>query len=392
MHGTERHMRNPLGDSTQATTLKPMGLRRLGIRRLARAHVTLQQRPQVGRWGQRALRGVCEALTRELGCEVRVDARVLESVVMPASGLAHTAAFAWVDLSATGGTAVLELEPPVLFAVLERLSGSGAKPGPLTGLTRLEEASFAFLGLSVLYALRDHEELQRRFSPRLTGVTMSRTDTLARLDARQRHLGVELTVTVGRTTAGGRLLLPAKVLDGAWKDLGVERDEAIASEVLAARVEASCRAGCSSLSHEAWDALGSGDVVLFEGLRWEGRGLCGTARLVLRGFELRGEWSPRGFSLHRAHPRGVLQERDMVTQVNERSEGMPPLPVEVEIELTRFMLPLSELATLKPGALLPLRISASEPVLLRVGDRPVARAELVDIEGEVGARILCLLP
>lgn len=82
----------------------------------------------------------------------------------------------------------------------------------------------------------------------------------------------------------------------------------------------------------------------------------------------------------------------MVTGVHERSEGLPPLPVDVEIELTRMTMSLSELAALKPGALLPLRVSASEPVLLRVGDRAVARAELVDIEGEVGARILCLLP
>ena len=82
----------------------------------------------------------------------------------------------------------------------------------------------------------------------------------------------------------------------------------------------------------------------------------------------------------------------MVTAVDARSEGLPPLPVEVEIELSRVMLPLSELAAIKPGALLPLRINPSEPVLLRVGDRAVARAELVDIEGEVGARILCLLP
>ncbi|WP_245919510.1 FliM/FliN family flagellar motor switch protein [Melittangium boletus] len=385
-------MRSPLGDHTQSTTVKAMGLRRLGIRRLSRAHVMLRQRPQVGRLGQRALLSVCEALERELGCNVRVEARVLESVVMPASGLAHTAAFAWVDLSATGGTAVLELEPAVLFAGLERLSGSETKSVPLTGLTRLEEASFAFLGLSVLYALRGQEELWRRFSPRLTGVTMSRTDTLARLDNRQPHLGVELTVTVGRTTAGGRLLLPAKVLDGAWKDLPVERDEGIASEVLAAKLAAWCRMGCASLPREAWGALGAGDVILFEGLRWEGSGLSGAGRLVLKGFELRGDFSPQGFSLNRAHSRGVLQEQDMVTQVNERSEGMPPLPVDVEIELTRFMLPLSELAVLKPGALLPLRISASEPVLLRVGDRAVARAELVDIEGEVGARILCLLP
>ncbi|MGZ3458940.1 MAG: FliM/FliN family flagellar motor switch protein [Archangium sp.] len=381
-----------LGETSQPTTVMPMRLRRLGTRRLARAHVTLNERPQAVRLARQALGGVCDALGRELGCPVRAEARLLEAVVMPATGLAHTAAFALVELSATGGTAVLELEPPVLFAALERLAGAGTKPGPMMELTRLEEAAFAFLGLSVLYALRGQEELQRRFGPRLTGVTMSRTEALARLDARQRHLGVELTVTVGQTTAGGRLVLPSVVLEMALKELPTERDAEIAPEVLAARLEARCFMGCSSLSCEALESLGQGDVILFERLRREGPELFGPGHLVMRGFELTGDFGPEGFSLNRANRRGLLQESDMVTVVNEPGEGMPPLPVDVEVELTRLMLPVSELAGLKPGALLPLRINASEPVLLRVGDRVVARAELVDIEGEVGARILSLQP
>jgi type III secretion protein Q len=366
-----------------------MRLHRLGTRRLSRAHVTLNERPQVARSARQALQGMCDALGRELGCPVRAEARLLETVVMPRTGLAHTAAFALVDLSAAGGTGVLELEPPVLFAALERLAGAGTRPGPITELTRLEEASFAFLGLLALDALRGQEELRRRFAPRLTGVTMSRTEVLARLDARQRHLGVELMVTVGQTTAGGRLVLPAVVLDGVLKELPVERDAELAPEVLAARLEARCFVGRTSLPCKALEALGEGDVVLLEGLCREGRALSGPGRLVMRGFELTGDFTPEGFSLRHAHRRGLSQESDMVTVI-ERSEGMPPLPVEVEIELTRLMLPLSELAGLKPGALLPLRINASEPVLLRVGDRVVARAELVDLEGEVGARILTL--
>lgn len=384
-------MPSPLEDTTQSTTLMPMRLRRLGTRRLSRAHVALNERPQAVRLARRALEAVCESLSRELGCPVRAEARLLEAVVTPATGLAHTAAFALVDLSGTGGTAVLELDPLVLFAALERLAGTGTKPGPLTGLTRLEEASFAFLGLSALYTLRAQEELQRWFGPRLTGVTMSRTEALARLDAGQRHLGVELTVTVGQTTAGGRLLLPAVMVEGALKALPAEREPEIAPEVLAARLGARCFVGRTSLPREALGSLGVGDVVLFEGLHREGEHLLGPGRLCLRGFELTGDFGPKGFSLNRARGRALLQELDMV-DVNERSEGMPPLPVDVEIELTRLMVPVSELAGLKPGALLPLRINASEPVLLRVGDRVVARAELVDIEGEVGARILTLVP
>ncbi len=67
------------------------------------------------------------------------------------------------------------------------------------------------------------------------------------------------------------------------------------------------------------------------------------------------------------------------------------LPVEVEVELTRINLPLSELGTLRPGAVLPLRQRDDDPVTLKIGGRAIARAELVDIDGEVGARILELV-
>lgn len=72
--------------------------------------------------------------------------------------------------------------------------------------------------------------------------------------------------------------------------------------------------------------------------------------------------------------------------------SLPPPPMELEVELARVQLSVSELATLRPGSLLPLHINASQVVSLRLGDRAVARAELVEIDGEVGARILALLP
>ena len=67
------------------------------------------------------------------------------------------------------------------------------------------------------------------------------------------------------------------------------------------------------------------------------------------------------------------------------------LPVELEVELARVPLALGELSTLAPGAIVPLRISVGDPVFLRAGDRRIARAELVELEGEVAARILDLL-
>jgi type III secretion protein Q len=374
--------------STARKTARPC---RLGTRRLARAHLALGERPQVARLAQQVLRGTCEVLGRELGSPVTATARLLEAVITPSTGLAHSAAFALFELSARGGTAVLELEPPVLFAALERLAGASQKPGPVTRLTRLEEATFAYLLLSALSALRAGDELHRRFGPRLCGVTMDRAEAVAGLDARQPHVGVELALSVGQSTAGGRLVLPAVVLEAGLRELPSERGSDLAPQVLAASLATRCFVGRAPLPHDAFEALMAGDVILFDGVRREGEGLCGPGRLVTRGFELTGDFLPEGFSLTRARTRANPEESNMMT-TNERSEGIPPLPVDVEIELTRLMVPLSELAALKPGALLPLHINVSEPVLLRVGDRVVARAELVEIEGEVGARILALLP
>ena len=135
-------------------------------------------------------------------------------------------------------------------------------------------------------------------------------------------------------------------------------------------------------------ALRGGDVVLFDGLSMSNEFLCGAGRLSGNSFELFGEFGPQGFQFNRAIARKFPQESSM-SQSAPRNET-PALPVEVEIELTRLRLTVAELASIKPGSILPLHINSAEPVVLRVGDRAVARAELVEIDGEIGARILTL--
>lgn len=73
------------------------------------------------------------------------------------------------------------------------------------------------------------------------------------------------------------------------------------------------------------------------------------------------------------------------------TKAFPPLPVELEVELARISVSLEELAAFAPGMVLPLSVKPGDAVLLRVGERAIARAELVDVEGEVGARVLQLL-
>ncbi|WP_233595378.1 MULTISPECIES: type III secretion system cytoplasmic ring protein SctQ [Corallococcus] len=358
---------------------------------MTRAHLLLGQRPQVARWGAELLRDVGAALSRDVGADVEVAGHLVDAAVQPERELALGVVFALVELSAVGGTAIVELEVPLVFAALARLAGTGLRPGPVTELTRLEESTLVYLLLSALAAMRGHEAWMRRLGPRLSAVSMRRSDVLTRVDARQPYVAVSLSLSVAGLKAGGRLLLPARAVQTAFQELPEEPAVDAALRGLTASVPARCLVGRSPLQPSAVDALSAGDVVLFEGVRLRDGRLQGRGRLVTRGFVLDGEFLADGFSTGGVRSHAARQESDMVA-ANKRSEAMPPLPVDVEIELTRLLLPLSELAALKPGTLLPLHVNASSPVLLRVGDRVVARAELVEIEGEVGARILALLP
>ncbi|WP_435017893.1 FliM/FliN family flagellar motor switch protein [Tundrisphaera sp. TA3] len=66
----------------------------------------------------------------------------------------------------------------------------------------------------------------------------------------------------------------------------------------------------------------------------------------------------------------------------------PDIPVTLAVELGRVNIPLRRLADLKPGDVLELGRHAREPVELTSNGRLVARGELVQIDAELGVRVL----
>jgi type III secretion protein Q len=114
--------------------------------------------------------------------------------------------------------------------------------------------------------------------------------------------------------------------------------------------------------------------------------LHAAAELVRPGVCLGGALSAEGFR----HAGAELRSPSL--EVTHMDPTLSELPIDLEVELARIPLSLAELAALRPGAVLPLRVSPGDPVFLRAGDRRIARAELVEVEGEVAARVLGLLP
>ena len=80
----------------------------------------------------------------------------------------------------------------------------------------------------------------------------------------------------------------------------------------------------------------------------------------------------------------------MSTSPESANPSSPPaeVPVTLTVELGRINLPLHRLADLKPGDVLELGRHAREPVELTSNGRLVARGELVQIDTELGVRIL----
>ena len=364
---------------------------RLGHRKLLRAHVALSRRPALCAESAGALHAACAALEQQLRCPVTGEGRLLPAALDPARHLPSSAAFALVDLAASGAVALLEAELPFAIAVLDRLAGQPqSRPAAATQLTRIEEAALSFVLLVALSALRHHQSLQGLFAPRLLSVHLWRREVQDRLDPGL-HGGVELRLDVGGTVGMLRLWLPGQVLQTAAAEEPPPAG-AIAPQVSAAALVARVFAGCGVVDASDLGALGVGDVVMLDGLQLQDRRIRGNARLITSTFQLAGAFTDAGFFVERARCRASPQEPPMPTPPPPPLEEGATLPVEVEVELARLRMPLAELATLKPGAVLALHMNASEPVLLRVGDRAVARAELVELEGEVGARILALLP
>jgi flagellar motor switch/type III secretory pathway protein FliN len=62
--------------------------------------------------------------------------------------------------------------------------------------------------------------------------------------------------------------------------------------------------------------------------------------------------------------------------------------VSIRVELASAVMAARDWAALGPGAIVTLGQRVGEAVVIRVGGAPVARGELIDVDGEVAVRIL----
>jgi type III secretion protein Q len=351
------------------------------VAKLTRAHLAVARRPQATRTLEEAVARAVSKVAPQLKTTIDLQASLLSSTLHPFSHLAPRALYVTLAL---GGDALglLELDLLGAGALLAKITGAHEPVGVLTRLSSIEEAALGWTLLTTLAELRAEPSLAA-FQPRLVSLTLDRGEVLRELDARQRYVAVQLSLTIGGLACGARLLVPAPWLQAKFDALPLEPSPALHESVSKACLEARCLLGTAQLTPRDYASLAVKDVVVFAGVSKGARGLLGPARLVTERFELSGAFSEAGFTLTRATQR--------TTQEIAMSQPDPTVPVEVEIELTRVRLPLHQLGSVHTGAVIPLHINAAQQVVLRIGDKAIARAELVEVEGEIGARIVAML-
>lgn len=353
----------------------------------------------------RALATSPEWLGDALGCEPlaleTVGARALRTV------LADPLCAAIVErASPLGARLALEIEPRLAAVVVDRvLGGTGDDAPPHPGaLTEAERGVLAYVVARGLAAG--------------AGGALRLSDVVTTPEALRVALGEpregagwlvwSLRVRVGAHVGMARAWIPEALLDRTRRPAPL--DEAAAAVLGALSVSVAVESGRAALPASELAGLRAGDVVVLDAASarpCEG-GLEGEVVARVRGGASRWRCAlePAGGDgvrlVVRAREQGPAVSRRDRTSGGARMdedggragarmlEAAGDVPVELVVELARFEMPLAEIAALAPGEVLGTGRALGERVLLRAGDRVVATGELVDVEGELGVRVLSL--
>lgn len=330
---------------------------------------------------------------------------------------------------------VLEVELELAHSLVDMLLGGAGETVGLRPLTDIEEGVMSFVVLEALKALAPSLEPS---VPRLRFEAVARTvdEVAAKLGEDELVLVVQANVTVGPHTGMVRLIVPASVMGAADENRGSDQkrarlvSDAKANRKLLSTVRTWLRAeiGQAEIASTDLAYIRVKDVVLMDALTARpDRGEAGTATLrVGRGssrveaevFVEDGQYKARIKDFVIGDPAflrvlpneeaeaGARHDENFTNPENEMapdsegdaldankpegSELLADIPLQLAVELARVPVTADEVVALKVGQVIELHRSPGEPVELSVNGKVVARGELVEVEGQLGVRVLSL--
>jgi flagellar motor switch protein FliM len=342
----------------------------------------------------------------------------------------------------------LEIELGLAHAAIDMLLGGAGEAISLRPLTDIEEGVMTYVILETLKALAPSVDPSLP-KLRLEGVCRNFEEAVQLLGDEQHLAVVQLKATFGAHTGYLRLFVPQAVLslanppaDAAVRKARRAADAAAHLRRLSA-VKTWLRAeiGTVQISASELQQIRERDVVLVDNLTAQPhKGEGGTAKLkvgaghhgwldaevvvkenrylakitgVVTGegdgpIEALDEQEPAGDGGEEkpepgadestnpgTDPRGSGREArearvDETLKGSEGAELLNDIPLQVAVELARVPISAEEVVALKIGQVIDLNRVAGEPIDLSVNGKIVARGELVEVDGNLGVRVLSL--
>ena len=325
--------------------------------------------PRLARWARALPVGIDTDVRDELRAwwGIEPSATLRELHVCAPGGLRAALAepLAGVVLRSNAGRVVLELTPRLATAIADRVLG-GEGVGSDTVLSDVERGALAYA------------------AARLADAAWTVVGVVTTIDAMVHALGDEGSIVRGWDVSAGSMGGVARV----WIPDAMRAPDARPLPSLPElQLDVALDAGTSTLAGSELTQLRPGDVVVLDEVWWPSR----CAGHVVGSMRTRwwcdatGQCETIETGLDEMPREGKRAMQD--EGVTETMDRVGDAPVFIAVELARFRLSVEELSKVRPGEVLGTGAKLGGQVALRVGDKVVARGELVDVEGEVGVQI-----
>ena len=339
-------------------------------------------------WGnaqtEHALAAVRSLLGREPTIDLGIDASCsAEDLAMRCANNAATFVLIEQPQTARPITCALELTHHAAQQLVDLALGGDARAFATPSITPLDELSrgaLAYLCARVLAALGGSFQLR----------SISEAAQLAAApQLLEECVVLPIALALGELSVSMRFYVPERLsLQNLPERAPVRTLDSLPVTLIA-------RAGNATLPLSAAKALAHGDVIVFDEcalVREQGQ-WRGQVQAGLRGSraQLQCVIEEQGLRIER---RTDAKEQRMSTGHVEKtgsaadSSIAADAPIELQVEIARFSLSLGELQRLQQGDVLTTGRRIGERVAIRVGNQTFAEGELVDVEGEVGVRLL----
>lgn len=337
---------------------------------LSRAVASLHPESEVRKAGTSAASAIGKVIARELKVPFSVMPRLLQAPAQ-ARDLPEGCCYVALALGADGRHALLELETGLAAALVDRLCGGKADVLAPGVPSAAEAAALSYLALHALQAARAIEMIERSFAPRFVSFLREPMQAHGIMERARSWVAIELDLNIDGCQGFGRLLVPASSIRRAAGIITPRSSDSLAPGSRRAAVQTHLPSSSVALTRGDFAHLPEHDAIVPSGVE-----------------------RVRGNPFEHSNASTVASGADALPEkaiMREDSTEVGARPVEVTVELATLKIAAAKLRDLKADAVLELDLSLDDPILLRIGDRAVARAELVDLESALGVRVLALV-